>query len=40
LTQYKSYNDLDTMIVVYEEIDYGTIPLLVDNYYDILQVPE
>jgi len=40
LTQYKqwkSYNDLD---VVYKEIDYGTIPVLVDNYYSILQVSE
>jgi len=31
---WKSYNDLD---VVYEEIDYGTIPLLIDNYYSILK---
>jgi len=26
---WKLYNDLD---IVYEEIDYGTIPLLIDNY--------
>jgi len=26
--------------VVYEEIDYGTTLLLVDNYYGILQVSE
>jgi len=34
---WKSYNDLD---VIYEKIDYGTIPLFVDNYYGILQVSD